>query len=1000
MDYRRQQEGRFPWQVPVLAAEIALLVVIAVLWAVRLFKKGKELKTRAKFSEASEEVWPTKGEEGEVREKELLRKSKELRKARLSYNEEEIGEKEIALKNYLASEHERIQRSEPEDARRSMMIIIRTVLIQNPYDHIGRSMASDAKKIFLRQVLKETNLIHKLQGLLKIPSCLTRREKAKQFLILIPVILAVWGTAQKGFFYLYDIYTDVEVIRELDSMNNLTMPDVPREKIKKFLLEDVKKEGVPALRNPCEFLDVLEEIPANRIPFYKEVVMDIANVRWNPARNSTFEVRQAFEIAEILTEIYADAIKSVGAYDLPSKPSDIPGIVREMKRLMQTAEDQLKDADSGVTGFLAGIFTSFDAEKFLPNIQQAKKVLEDVDNRVLKHPLLEHVFKKADEVYANRDNPDKTYAEQLRIVSMEISKNLTLKSNEQLENCNLNLTMKDPFAQHLNCSQIMCRSFVSELFKLTEDPDLEKLVVHSFTSNKSEHSADGVAEEVNAKSKFLTLNIIMSVKFFLVLNMGWTLLIELRNTLADCWYSKHLPLVTNFRLICQENDPNSPLMTSRKNSSNEYVVKSSQRHSINILEATHETVSTINVQIALWIYMSTYIVNVKRVFKDTFDVKITNNMLNLNNNDFTDFASSAMMASLVAGIFSLTFAQYKQYMTRHEKDTDVSGKIVYFLSCVFNSFAIFLSQICYFIVGLPSFICILIYVIRLIVNFDKYDPMPDSVPGIIVFLVITVVILPLKLIPIKFGEMINFLTERFFLHEKYHTNERNRSGYDVPGFKTALFMFLPSSHNDLSHVDNKESFPNPGFYYFSKDPLSRELYRLRFEIQLFCKVLMHTFYLVFTFLLINTIHLLLLSSTVLSTDYWVSKLHDQDMWQARMGNLLESLFNSCFLSSVCPHHDAPPPAPLLPLPAHLLQALPPLGQGGSLRWFRAQRPRVVEIFHSLSLWYSYCAKRNNLINSMPPDEPGTWGRGVWHPSSRATQTEYQSLRQISKSIRA
>ena len=162
--------------------------------------------------------------------------------------------------------------------------------------------------------------------------------------------------------------------------------------------------------------------------------------------------------------------------------------------------------------------------------------------------------------------------------------------------------------------------------------------------------------------------------------------------------------------------------------------------------------------------------------------------------------------------------------------------------------------------------------------------MPDSVPMIIVFLVLTLVILPLKLIPIKFGEMIKFLTERFFLHKKYHMNEHNRSGYDVPGFETALFMFLPSAHNNLSHVDNKEAFSNPGFYYFSKDPLSRELYRLRFEIQLFCKVLMHTFYLVFSFILINTIHLLLLSSTVLSNDYWLSLLYDQDMWHARMGN--------------------------------------------------------------------------------------------------------------------
>ena len=180
-----------------------------------MFKKGKKLKTR---TEVSKERCSTNEEQGEVIEKILLSKSKELRTARLTYNEDEIREKETTLKNYLKSEYERLQRSDNEDARLSMMMIIRTTLIQNPYDHIGRSMASDAKKIFLRQVLEKRNLIHKLQEFLKIPSCLTRREKAKQFLILIPVVLAVWGTAQKGFFYLYDIYTDVDVIRELNDI--------------------------------------------------------------------------------------------------------------------------------------------------------------------------------------------------------------------------------------------------------------------------------------------------------------------------------------------------------------------------------------------------------------------------------------------------------------------------------------------------------------------------------------------------------------------------------------------------------------------------------------------------------------------------------------------------------------------------------------------------------------------------------------------------------------
>ena len=61
---------------------------------------------------------------------------------------------------------------------------------------------------------------------------------------MIPVILAVWGTAQKGFFYLYDISTDVEVIRELKDIPEVTLPKIPKVKIRKFLLEAYKTYGL------------------------------------------------------------------------------------------------------------------------------------------------------------------------------------------------------------------------------------------------------------------------------------------------------------------------------------------------------------------------------------------------------------------------------------------------------------------------------------------------------------------------------------------------------------------------------------------------------------------------------------------------------------------------------------------------------------------------------------------------------------------------------------
>ena len=323
-----------------------------------MFRRGKELRTRTKFNKDSEErSTPFEEQEDEPREKNLLRKTKELRKARLSYNEAEIGEKEAALKDYLASEYERLQRSNSEDARRSMMILIRTDLIQNPYDHIGRSMASDAKQIFLRQVLNETNLGHKLQGLLKIPGCLKRNGTTRQILIAIPVMLAVWGTAQKGFFYVYDIYTDAEVIKELHTMKEMTVPKIPDLQMKDFLLIDVKEKALPALRTPCELLDVLETIPTNMIPFYKDIVKGFANVHWNPTRNSTFNLSDAFDITERLSKIYTKAIETVGVSDIPSKPSDINKFLAKSKRLLTDAKAGLEDANTGVTKFFAGWLT-------------------------------------------------------------------------------------------------------------------------------------------------------------------------------------------------------------------------------------------------------------------------------------------------------------------------------------------------------------------------------------------------------------------------------------------------------------------------------------------------------------------------------------------------------------------------------------------------------------------------------------------------------------------
>ena len=86
-------------------------------------------------------------------------------------------------------------------------------------------------------------------------------------------------------------------------------------------------------------------------------------------------------------------------------------------------------------------------------------------------------------------------------------------------------------------------------------------------------------------------------------------------------------------------------------------------------------------------------------------------------------------------------------------------------------------------------------------------------------------------------------------------------------------MFLPSSVNKYDHVADNEATLNPGFAYFSEDPNSKRLHRLKFEIHIFHKVTMHISYLVGTLFLLNTTHLILKASTLEVEPVWLDFLN-------------------------------------------------------------------------------------------------------------------------------
>ena len=86
-------------------------------------------------------------------------------------------------------------------------------------------------------------------------------------------------------------------------------------------------------------------------------------------------------------------------------------------------------------------------------------------------------------------------------------------------------------------------------------------------------------------------------------------------------------------------------------------------------------------------------------------------------------------------------------------------------------------------------------------------------------------------------------------------------------------MFLPFASNNYDHVGDKEASANPGFSYFSKDPKSKQLYRLKFEIHIFHKVVVHILFLVLTFFFLNTIHLVWEESTLEVNPQWLDLLN-------------------------------------------------------------------------------------------------------------------------------
>ena len=773
-----------------------------MIWSIRLFKKGKVLlKNDQRKSSRKNQVKPNPGanKENPLIDNALFKLAQNHHKAKLDYDLDKIKGSQKDLVGYLESEHAKMNK---DSAKLLMMKRIRVSLIRNPYDQVGRKMASDTKDIFKEHVLKEFPPCFQLLKCMKIPDLFLKQEWIKKILLYCPIIFALGGLVFRMCIYTNDMKSDIEVIKEFSEFEkNFSTPTFSQffknESVKaldEFFLEKFANHGLPVLTEPCEFLDLLDQIPRDIIPGYEYLIMDIAKIHWNPNRNTrvknkstntTFQLSDLVELASNIINIYEnqilDAYQNIKQHmhnGQPLKPSDAPKIIKDLIEKMKKGLQGLESASSGLIGFGVKLFSldeDWGISEIKPLVKSGIKILEESNSKVLNTKLGKTIFKGLDQVYESVFNAMNDATGTGLISSLnDLTKRMEIDDTPYAPKF-------DPLNNTFDKDQLKCRQFARKFVSLGNVESLRKTFISIYTTGSSSSMIDSVSRQVSEKTTFMTLAIIKSARYFLIITIVWTILCELRNILADIILSRHWPLLTNFQREYEEKFSNSTLLKEDGSMSNDYVVKTAKRYDFNINEAIKETLTTLNVQIAVWIALATFIDKFRVYIKDTLDVPVDAKLFNLKEDDITSFGRSAVFTSLMAGIVSLTFAQWKLYMTRHQNDSSLIGKLVYFLACFFNSLAIIISQSTFYVIGFPYFTCVILVIMRYISGFDQYSPLVEPNIYMMVILYFVVVLIPLKYIPEMFDALVKICTDRWMFHKTHHLNNNNRSGYEISG---------------------------------------------------------------------------------------------------------------------------------------------------------------------------------------------------------------------------
>ena len=287
-----------------------------------------------------------------------------------------------------------------------------------------------------------------------------------------------------------------------------------------------------------------------------------------------------------------------------------------------------------------------------------------------------------------------------------------------------------------------------------------------------------------------------------------------------------------------------------------------KRFDFSILEAIYETAPAVAFQTSIVVltYFSVRVVNRRLamfIAPETQTFTLENfcpdcvELLSLG-------ANTPITRSAAAGLFAFSMAQFNLYSVRHESDMNFCGKVVYFLACFFNSVSAMVVLTTFYCLAIANLFPIMVIILKLANGLDlNYAYPPEHAnETIVTLLIILVVVIPIRYAPEVFSKHLHLFVERYITSPQTDANQRQRGGYGLFSCRKNFFLFLPVATNTYSELESLPTVERK-YQHFSKNQLSRSMYRLRFTIDLICRIVMQNFYILLSLIFLHTSHILL-----------------------------------------------------------------------------------------------------------------------------------------------